>query len=1357
MKDLTVLDNLIIGRVEPSVYAFTTNTIPDYLKVGDTYRPVSVRLKEWTVHFPNLKKQYENTAKVSDESYFRDYSVHQYLESDLHKQRLLPEQLNKGIYYSNEFFEGAEKGDVAAAVKDILNDFQTSGGKYQFYDAVTSLPQKKTYPSAGEWKPRPNQQATIEAFKKAVAAGRTKLLMYAVMRFGKSFTSMCCAKEIGAKFVVVVSAKADVKDEWRKTVESADNFRNEYEFLSSHDLEKNYNIVKTKLDKNEKKAVLFLTLQDLQGNIIKDKHRQVFGRKIDLLIVDETHFGARAENYGKVLGKKPDKRDYDDDDYIEYSEAAKQLKILDAEIKLHLSGTPYRILMGGEFQKEDIIAFYQFTDIVNEQRLWDSAHAAEIDTGTLNEQTGKPYQEWDNPYFGFPQMIRFAFNPNESSRRRLKELRESGKTSAFSALFMPRSIESNKDGFHKQFVYENEVLELFEVIDGSKEEENLLGFLDYEKIRKGKMCRHIVCVLPYRASCDALEALIKKYAGKFRNLGQYEIINISGVDKPDLYETPQTIKAKIKRCEEEGKKTITLTVNRMLTGSTVEEWDTMLFLKDSESSQEYDQAIFRLQNQYVKSYKSKNGDTIKYNMKPQTLLVDFCPDRMFRMQEQKSQIYNVNVDEAGNSKLSDRIETELNVSPIIVMNKDKIEQVEASDIMKAVSEYSQSRGVMDETEDIPVDISLMNIAAVWNVIKRENELKSKDGFKIKAAAGEGTELDIPESTADADGASADKTDTADTNDAVKSEKDKNAKDPVKQFRMYYARILYFAFLTKDTVFSLEGILKVSNSDDNSRIFANLGLSKNVLKLLQDNMDKFMLRALDYKIQNISNLSHDESIAPLKRASVANQKFGKIGESEVVTPVFITNDMVALLPDDFLRDCVINDCKILDIASKEGEFAIALFKRFEKLGFGAEDIKDIIYSIPTSAITYEFTRKVYEILGLNTENIAVNFTSYDLLNIKKGSSKIIDYAKVKALLSQAKPFSKIKLTDEIEAGGAEKVKFDAVVGNPPYQESAENTSDKPVYNLFMDVAFKISNKVSFITPARFLFNAGKTSKEWNDKMLSDRHFKVVLYKANSSDVFPNVDIKGGVAVTFRDVNQDFGEIGIYSAFDELNQILNKVITKAKSSLADLIYAPESYKFTDIIHSENDWAIKRLSQGHSKDITSNIFEKLPELFLDEKKSNEYVGIYGRLRNDRVTKFIKRKYIEPHENLDKYKVFVPKSNGSGALGEVLSTPEIGQPEIGHTQTFISIGAFNTEFEATALLQYIKSKFARCMLGILKVTQDNKKSVWKYVPLQDFTPDSDIDWSKSIPEIDRQLYAKYNLSDDEIAFIEKMIKPME
>jgi type II restriction enzyme len=128
----------------------------------------------------------------------------------------------------------------------------------------------------------------------------------------------------------------------------------------------------------------------------------------------------------------------------------------------------------------------------------------------------------------------------------------------------------------------------------------------------------------------------------------------------------------------------------------------------------------------------------------------------------------------------------------------------------------------------------------------------------------------------------------------------------------------------------------------------------------------------------------------------------------------------------------------------------------------------------------------------------------------------------------------------------------------------------------------------------------------------------------------------------------------------------------------------------------------------------------------------------------------------NLDKYKIFLPKANGVGTLGEILSSPILSLPGIGSTETFLSVGSFDTAEEATSTLKYIKTKFARALLGILKTTQDITPEKWKYVPLQDFTPASDIDWSKSIPEIDQQLYAKYGLDENEITFIETHVKEM-
>ena len=339
-----------------------------------------------------------------------------------------------------------------------------------------------------------------------------------------------------------------------------------------------------------------------------------------------------------------------------------------------------------------------------------------------------------------------------------------------------------------------------------------------------------------------------------------------------------------------------------------------------------------------------------------------------------------------------------------------------------------------------------------------------------------------------------------------------------------------------------------------------------------------------------------------------------------------------------------------------------------------------------------------------------------------------------------------------------MKFDVVVGNPPYQEGAkgDSTKDMPIYPYFYNLAESISSKYCLVSPARFLFNAGSTDKMWNRKMLTDKHLKVEYYEQSSAKLFLNTDIKGGVTVIYRDQDKDFGEIGTFTSYDELNSILKKVTPQATQTLDAIVSNRGQYRYSDIIYDDHPTDMKRISDRR---IASNAFEKLPSLFTDSKPDDgiDYIQIYGRVNNLRVYKWFKRNYLSEPDTLKNYKVILPKANGSGKLGEALSTPLILDPLVGFTETFISIGAFDSELEAQNALKYVKSKFARVMLGILKITQDNTSDKWKYVPLQDFTPESDIDWSKSIPEIDQYLYKKYGLSQAEIDFIETEVKAMD
>jgi type II restriction enzyme len=339
------------------------------------------------------------------------------------------------------------------------------------------------------------------------------------------------------------------------------------------------------------------------------------------------------------------------------------------------------------------------------------------------------------------------------------------------------------------------------------------------------------------------------------------------------------------------------------------------------------------------------------------------------------------------------------------------------------------------------------------------------------------------------------------------------------------------------------------------------------------------------------------------------------------------------------------------------------------------------------------------------------------------------------------------------------KFDFVIGNPPYHEETDSDSTRkpPVYDKFMEAAYKVGEKVELITPAKFLFNAGYTPKDFNRRMLNDPHLKVLDYAPDARKYFKGVDIKGGVVITLRDETKNYGAIETFTRFVELNTIQTKVVLDNPNfqPLSKIMRGQMTYRLSAKAYEDFPDLSGRVSERTDTALRTNAFEVMPDIFLKDKPNDgrEYLKILGRIGTERVYRFVRREYMEDITELNKYKVFVPASNGSGALGEVIPTPLVGSPLAGATQTFITVGAFDTRSEADACLAYIKSKFCRAMLGILKVTQHNPPQTWAKVPLQDFTAESDIDWSG---DVDAQLYRKYGLDDAEINFIETHVKAM-
>src|SRR5699024_304112 len=182
------------------------------------------------------------------------------------------------------------------------------------------------------------------------------------------------------------------------------------------------------------------------------------------------------------------------------------------------------------------------------------------------------------------------------------------------------------------------------------------------------------------------------------------------------------------------------------------------------------------------------------------------------------------------------------------------------------------------------------------------------------------------------------------------------------------------------------------------------------------------------------------------------------------------------------------------------------------------------------------------------------------------------------------------TDIYKEFGDDSLKFDVIIGNPPYQdETIGNNRATPIYNIFMEESYKLAEKVEFITPARFLFNAGQTPASWNEKMLNDPHLKVVYYEQKSSAVFQNTDIKGGVAITYRDQTKDFGAIGVFISNENLKEIANKIKLYDEESLAAIHHNRSSYRLSEVLYEEKAFLLERNKASERFMIGSNIFDK------------------------------------------------------------------------------------------------------------------------------------------------------------------------
>jgi len=547
-------------------------------------------------------------------------------------------------------------------------------------------------------------------------------------------------------------------------------------------------------------------------------------------------------------------------------------------------------------------------------------------------------------------------------------------------------------------------------------------------------------------------------------------------------------------------------------------------------------------------------------------------------------------------------------------------------------------------------------------------------------------------------------------------------------------------------------------------------------------------------ENEALLAQNKLLSSVEEAYNYIEKFdiletiNNVGNDEIFTPVKLCNEILDALPEEVWSN---PKYKWLNPCDKNGVFSREIALRLDeglKTAIPNQEarrrhiMKNMLFSLGLTKFTALVARRTLYYCSVanrkftkeeegyaigngtwfddNEGNIKTPITehSFDKKGrcIYCGTSKQVKYTDPKQIEHYAYEFLH---NDNIEEHlqkrffkGNKNMKFDIIIGNPPYQlaDGGAQASAKPIYHLFFNKAKIINPKyISLIIPSRWM-SGGKGLDSFREEMIADKRFSKLIDYINAKECFPSNDVKGGVCYflwdrdhndkckitthysdgTKRDSERYLNEGGMDTYIRD--EILLSISKKVKATK----------KFSTIISPRKPYGL-----------SGEVFVK-PEKYglppFEEKSFQGSLEVYGLIKLKREVRYISaknEKIKDPMNNINKWKVFLPESNGSGAIGEVLSTPIIGTPMSICTETFLSIGRFDSQEQAKNCISYIKTKFFRTLLGIKKISQHNTKEVFSFVPIQDF----------SKPWTDKELYEKYKLSQEEIDYIEKHIKEMD
>lgn len=1161
---------------------------------------------------------------------------------------------------------------------------------------------------------RPEQQEAIEKTKKQFKKSN-QMLWNAKMRFGKTLSALQVVKDMDFSRTLILTHRPVVDSGWFEDFGKIFYDSPDFAYGSKNNGDSHASL-EVRAKQGKCRYVYFASMQDLRGSELVggnfDKNNEVFATAWDCIIVDEAHEGTQTE-----LGK------------------AVMQELTKANTKiLRLSGTPFNLL--DDFKEDEIYTW----DYVMEQRAkasWDLTHF------------GDP-----NPYASLPTMNIYTYDLG----RLLHEFVDEDVTFNFREFF-----RVNEAG---NFIHEKDVKAFLSLI--SKEDKDSCYPFANEEYRN--IFRHTLWMLPGVKEARAMSALLQSHP-VFQH---FKVVNVAGDGDED--EESKDALAAVEEAigkDPDATRTITLSCGRLTTGVSVKAWTGVFMLSGSynTAASSYMQTIFRVQT----------PATINGRVKEQCYVFDFAPDRTLKVIAETAKISS----KAGKTSGNDRkiMGEFLNFCPIISIEGSKMSQFDVPKMLEQLKRVYVERVVRNGFEDKSLyndelmklnDLELQEFDDLKKIIGQTKAMPKTNQVDINNQGltdEQYEELEDLEKKSKKRGKDKQPLTEEEKKRLEELKKKKNNREAaisiLRGISIRMPLLIYGAELSDEsqdiTIDNFASLIDPQSWEE----FMPKGVTKQKFNSIKKYYDPEIFCAAGKRIRAMARAADKLSVEErIERITDIFSTFRNPDKETVLTPWRVVNMHLGdclggynffekgyettLSEPRFIdrgevtANVFAPDSHILEINSKSG-----LYPLYMAYSIYRTRLKDSLFSVSSIEDEQRIWDKVVaeNIFVICKTPMAKSITKRTLIGFRKAK---VNTRYFEDLINQIKnkPEHFIKQVDKFitDRTGIKNMKINAIVGNPPYQimDGGAGVSAKPVYNLFVEIAKQIApNYISMIMPSRW-FAGGKGLDSFRESMLSDKRISHIFDYVNAKDCFPTASIGGGVNYILWDVNYK-GNCSITTIQgtqrDMEQRPLNQfsVFIRYNSAIHIVHKCQSDNSFASIVNSRNPFGLSSNIRG----------EKTGEI---------------RLITSAGTSWLSKSVIAPtNQLLSKYKILMSKVTAEHA-GEpdkkgqfkIISRTEIIGPNDVCTDSYLIVGASESKLVVENEYKYIQTRFFRFLL-MLSVSSINLSSEkFQFIPLQDFTSNSDINWSRSISEIDTQLYAKYGLSEDEISFIESMIKPM-